>query len=337
MKQVIIKFLFCSLLVSVFISCNRDHLYYSTGSSAAIQFNVDWKQTLLEPNGVSIFSYDHKSGDLVTQSGISSDPNKIEVAHAAGKYDFLLFNDTEYELDNVYFADVENIKTFKILTKGTKAPAYSSLSKAPGMVYATETDYIAKESVSNIEITKQDFEYFLTKPDAGDYTIFKNVSATPERITEFIDIELVVKNLTSAAGAPRTHLTNMAAGYLPGIDKKHDQLLTHEFVLNNKVMLSSDAKDGKISKKLVSFGPHRRDKKLLNQHKLIMHFVLINGEDYIIELDVTKLITSSHDGVQHIHKIRTEIELPVVIGDGGDGPFDPDIEDWEDVEIELPV
>ena len=129
----------------------------------------------------------------------------------------------------------------------------------------------------------------------------------------------------------------MAAGYLPGIDKKHEQLLTHEFILNNREMLSSDSKDGKISKKLVSFGPHRRETRLLHQHKLIMHFVLVNGEDHVVELDVTNMIESSHDGVQHIHKIRASIELPVAIGDGGDGPFNPDVEDWEDVEIELPV
>ena len=91
MRQVIIKLLFCSVLVSILISCKRDHLYYSTGSSAAIQFNVDWKPTQLEPNGVSIFSYDHISGDLVTSSNISSNPNKIEIAHTVGMYDFLLF------------------------------------------------------------------------------------------------------------------------------------------------------------------------------------------------------------------------------------------------------
>ena len=338
MKQVIIKLLFCSLLASLFISCKRDHLYYSTGGSAAIQFNVDWKPTLLEPNGVSIFSYDHASGDLVMQRGISSDPTKIEVRHAVGMYDFLLFNDTEYELDNVYFEGVENINTFKILTKATKAPIYRSLSDEPEMAYATETDDIAKESVSDVEITPQALEYFYSKPGVGDYSIFKHIDAKPKHITELIDIELVVKNIVSAAGAPRTHLTNMAAGYLPGLDQKHEQLLTHEFVLNNRVMFTSEPKDGMISKKLISFGPHRVDTKLLHKHKLIMHFVLINGDDHVVELDVTNAIESSHNGVQNVHKIRHEIELPVVIGGGeGEGPFDPDIEDWEDVEVEIPV
>ena len=70
---------------------------------------------------------------------------------------------------------------------------------------------------------------------------------------------------------------------------------------------------------------------------LIMHFVLVNGEDHVVELEVTNLIDSSHDGVQNIHKIRSEIELPVAIGGGGEGPFNPDVEDWESVEVELPI
>ena len=337
MRPIVIKLIFCYVLVLQLVSCRRDHLYYSTGGGAAIQFNVDWEPTLLKPNGVSVFSYDHKTGNLVRQCDISSDPNKIEVAHAAGMYDFLLFNDTESELDNLQFADIENINTFKILTKATKAPVYSRFSKAPGMVYTTETGDIAKELVSEVEITKQDLDYFEFKPSAGDYTILKSIDANPDHITELIEIEIVVKNIISAAGAPRTHLTNMAAGYLPGVGKKYAQLLTHEFVLNNKVMLSSDAKDGKISKRLVSFGPHRTNSKLLHKHKLIMHFVLVDGKDHVVELDVTDVIESSHNGIQNIHKIREEIELPVAIGDGGDGSFSPDIEDWEDVKIEMPV
>ena len=337
MRPIVTKLLFCYLLVSLAISCKRDHLYYSTGNSAAIQFKVDWKPTQLEPNGVSIFSYDHESGNLVKQCDISSDPNKIEVAHTVGMYDFLLFNDTEHELDNVYFADVENLKTFQILTKATNSPIYGTLSKVPGVVYATETDHIAKESIHEVEITKQDLEYFHSKPSAGDYTILKSIDASPEHITELIDIELVVKNIASAAGAPRSHLTNMSAGYMPGLEQKHEQLLTHEFVLNHREMLSSDAKDAKISKRLVSFGPHRAKSRLLHKHKLIMHFVLVNGKDHLVELDVTDLIDSSHDGVKNVHKIRCKIELPEAIGGGGEGPFNPDIEDWNDVEVEIPV
>ena len=337
MRQRMIKFLLSLILISLLISCKRDDLYYSTGGSAMLQFNIDWKPSLLEPNGVSVFSYDHQSGDLVRSIDISSNPNRIELAHSTGKYDFLVFNDTEYELDNIRFDGIENIKTFRISAGATSKPIFRHLSKTSGVVYAMETDDVAKKIVPKLEITQQDVEYFLSKPAVGDYTVSKSIDVTPSRITERIYIEILVKNITSAAGAPRTHLTNMAAAYLPGLDQKHEKLLTHEFVLNNRQMLSSDSKDGKISKQLVSFGPHTNETGLINKHQLIMHYVLIDGKDHVVELDVTHLIESSHDGVQHVHKIRAEIELPVAIGDGGGGPFNPDVEDWKNVEIELPI
>ena len=334
MKQIIIKVLFCWILIS--ISCKRDPLYYSMGNSAAVQFNIDWESSLLEPNGVSAYSYDKESGNIIIDGTVSSNPNRLSIAYPVGKYDCVILNDTEYELSNIYFADRDNIKTFKILTKVESTPHYSSLSRIPGVGYATETDVIARRVSSDIEITKQDIQYFLSKPDIKDFTTSKKVDISPARITELIDIEIFVKNITSAAGAPRSHLTNMSIGYWPGLNKKHQALLTLEFVLNNREMRSDNSNDGIISKQLISFGPHTTKSKFTNQHKLIMHFVLINGEDHIVELDVNNLIESSHDGVQNIHKIRSEIELPLVIGDGG-GAFDPNIEDWEDVEIELPI
>ena len=337
MRQIMIKLLFCSVLISLFASCKRDHLYYSTGGSAAILFNVDWEKPLLEPNGVSIYSYDAQSGKAITQAGISSNPAQIEVAHPVGTYDFLLINDTEYELDNILFADVENLETFKVLAKAGDAPVFGNLSDTRGVQYATETDIVAVEKVHNLKITTQDIEYFDSKPATGDHEIFKTVKAEPERITELIEIEIMVKNIASAAGAPRSHLTNMSAGYWLGLEQKHEQLLTHEFVLNNKQMLASDSKTAMISKKLVSFGPHRTRGELTNQHELIMHFVLVNGDSHVVRLDVTNQIESAYDGVQNVHKIKAVIELPLAIGGGGGGPFDPDVEDWEDVEVELPI
>ena len=67
-----------------------------------------------------------------------------------------------------------------------------------------------------------------------------------------------------------------------------------------------------------------------------MYFILVNGETYTVSLDVKDLLETSHDGIQTVHKIRAEITLPETIGNG-DGVFQPDIEEWEEVEAELPI
>ena len=60
------------------------------------------------------------------------------------------------------------------------------------------------------------------------------------------------------------------------------------------------------------------------------------GETHTVTLDVRDLIKTSHDETQRVHKIRAEITLPEAIGNG-DGVFDPDIEEWEEIETELPI
>ena len=117
---------------------------------------------------------------------------------------------------------------------------------------------------------------------------------------------------------------------------KYGNSVTHEFVLNNKRMDPDNHKVGTISKKLVSFGPEQENDACVNRHQLVMHFVLVNGETHTVTLDVRDLIKTSHDETQRVHKIRAEITLPEAIGNG-DGVFDPDIEEWEEIETELPI
>ena len=74
----------------------------------------------------------------------------------------------------------------------------------------------------------------------------------------------------------------------------------------------------------------------VNKHRLVMHFVLVNGETHTVTLDVHDLMKTSHDGLQRVHQIRAEITLPEAIGNG-EGVFNPNIEAWEEVETGLPI
>ena len=61
-----------------------------------------------------------------------------------------------------------------------------------------------------------------------------------------------------------------------------------------------------------------------------MEFVLLNGEKHPVSLDVTDAIRVTQGATHKIIHIEVEIELPEVIGNG-DGAFDPDLEEWEEV------
>ena len=295
-------------------SCDRDRLYYATEEHGFVRLNVNWQPAQLEPNGISVYVFDRKNGKAVGKCRVCSAPNTIDIALPVGK--------------------------FKACLAANEEPLYSSLlSKAEGTTrsaYLTECDILASALAKEIEISPRDIHYFKEKPAAGAYEISRTVEVIPERRTELIDIEIKVTNITSAAGAPRSHLTAMCEGVNMETASKYGNSVTHEFVLNNKRMDPDNHKVGTISKKLVSFGPEQENDACVNRHQLVMHFVLVNGETHTVTLDVRDLIKTSHDETQRVHKIRAEITLPEAIGNG-DGVFDPDIEEWEEIETELPI
>ena len=103
------------------------------------------------------------------------------------------------------------------------------------------------------------------------------MEVTPERRTDLIDIEIKVTNITSTAGAPRTHLTAMCEGMNMETATRYGNSVTHEFVLNNKRVDPDNYRVGTISKKLIAFGPELKNDAYVNKHRLVMHFVLVNG------------------------------------------------------------
>ena len=321
-------------------SCNRDRLYYAMEEQGFVRLNVNWQPTQLNPNGMSVYVFDHENGKAIGKCQISSDPNTMDIALPVGKFDLLVINNTEEELATLNFTGTTNLATFKACLAAKEKPLYSNLlSKAEGTTrntYLTECDILASALTRNVEITPQDIHYFKEKPAAGAYEISRTVEVIPERRTELIDIEIKVTNITSAAGAPRSHLTAMCEGVNMETASKYGNSVTHEFVLNNKRMDPDNHKVGTISKKLVSFGPEQENDACVNRHQLVMHFVLVNGETHTVTLDVRDLIKTSHDETQRVHKIRAEITLPEAIGNGA-GVIDPDIEEWEEMETELPI
>ena len=321
-------------------SCDRDRLYYATEEQGIVRVNVNWQPSQLEPNGISAYVFNCEDGKAVGTCRISNNPSTIDIALPVGKFDVLIINNTEEELAAIHFTDIDNLETFKARLSANEEALYSNLCPASKgasrSAYLTECDILASALAEEIQITPQDIHYYKEKPVAGVYKTSRTVEITPKRQTELIDIEVKVTNITSAAGAPRTLLTAMCEGVNMKMGSKYGNSITHEFVLNNKRIDPNNYKIGTISKKLISFGPEQQNETCVNEHQLIMNFILVNGETLSITIDVHDLIETSYDGTQRIHKIRAEITLPEAIGNG-DGVFDPDIEEWEEIETELPI
>lgn len=66
-----------------------------------------------------------------------------------------------------------------------------------------------------------------------------------------------------------------------------------------------------------------------------MNFKLVNGDLHPIIIDVTDKIEKMDD---FKYRISIECSLPEMSGGGGgDSGFDPDVEDWENVDVDVPM
>lgn len=321
----------CGLICAVLLfSCQRDDLYYATGDRATIRIEADWSPAQLAPNGASAYVFDC-NGDAFGKVIQSNDPRKIDISLPEGCYDVIVLNNSMAEYRNIECAGADRIETFALMSK-VMTPKYATMSDVRTETFVEGPDSVAGAVVRNIEVNKQMIEYLRHKPDKMEVEPAIVLRTTPARMISVAEIQVHVKGLKYAAGAPRTHLKNLSGGYYPHSGETHPLCVCHEFVLNNRQFDEGSTHDGTITKQQVTFGLHeQKDVRYL----LNMEFVLINGEKYPVSLDVTESIRVS-EGVHKIIYIYAEIELPEVIGNGS-GAFDPDLEEWDDVNVEIPM
>lgn len=326
-RILIICGLICTVLLS---SCRRDNLYYATGDRATVRIEADWAPVCLTPNGASAYVFDC-DGNAFGSVILSSDPRKIDLSLPEGCYDVIVMNNSMAEYRSIECAGDDRIETFALMSSVT-TPKYTTISDVRTNIFVEAPDTVAGTVVRNIEVSKQMIEYARRKPDKIEMTPAVVRQATPARMISVVDIKVHVKGLKYAAGAPRTHLKNLSGGYYPNAGKTHPQCVCYEFILNNRKFDEGSTHDGTITKQQGTFGLHEQT----GVHYLLdMEFVLINGDKYPLSIDVTDDIRIT-EGIHKTIHIYAEIELPEVIGNGG-GAFDPDLEEWDDVNVDIPM
>lgn len=320
----------CGLICIVLLSsCRRDDLYYATGDRATVRIETDWTHELITLNGASAYIFDC-NGDAFGDVILSSNPNTIDISLPEGCYDIVLMNNSIAEYKNIECVGADRIETFALMARRVTSK-YTTMGDETE-TFVEQPDTVAGVVLRNIKVDKKMIEYLRHKPDKIEVIPAVVLQATPVRMISVADIKVHVKGLKYAAGAPRTHLKNFSGGYYPNSGKTHPRPVTREFILNNRKFDQGSTHDGTITAQQVTFGLHE-NKSI--RYLLNMEFVLIDGNKYSLSIDVTDSIRVTQ-GVHDIIHIYAEIELPEVIGNGG-GAFDPDLEEWDDINVDIPM
>ncbi|MGL5636127.1 MAG: DUF5119 domain-containing protein [Bacteroidales bacterium] len=328
------KYILMLLLMIVSSACEMDQLFFATNERSVIRLNVDWSSSRLSPNGATVYVFDQK-GQKFEDYLIFNNPNQLDISLPKGSYQLLVFNNTHSELNNVEIVNDNSISSFEFRSK-EMIPKFSEESKDVNEKFVSEPDTMAISFIEDVEITSEMIQYYPYKPDVNGYKVANEYNLKTKRIISVADIKVHVLGLKYAAGAPISYLRNMSASYLLDKRSTSNQIVTHQFILNNRKFDEGSNENGTIRKQLTTFGLLTADSKNDQKYYLTMNFILINGESYPIHLDITNNIKSIQD-IHTIHSIDLEVSLPEVIGEQQGGAFNPDLEEWEDVEIELPV
>lgn len=318
----------CFMICCVSQSCQFDHLYYSVNEQANIRLSIDWRNTKLSPNGVSVVIY-RKDGSLFKRLPPFAQRDEIDVTLPIGEFDLVLYNNSDLEHENISFDNIEYIHLFK--AQGIRK--HSSFGSISSDTVISEPDTLAVSIVRSIKINKDSFQIYNDKPKFDLKTIYDTINCVPQRVTSLIEVQVDVKGLNYAVDAPLAFLTCLSKGYSFESGEVLQERVIQKFLLNKRFFYGMERDNGVITQTINSFG-------LITNRKqncfLSIYFTLLNGEKYPVNIDVSNLIQKI-DGYQPKLLIKVAVELPKVKGNVEDGIFNPDVEEWDDVVVEIPM
>ncbi len=317
------------VLTAFFCACEHHELFYSNGENATVRINIDWSKTEISPNGVTPFAFYSSTGELYREFSTSGNLDYVDVSLPEGTYDIVLINNSTSEFSYIDFSGKSNISTFLGSAKLASAVREVSKSDQDKDVVA-DPDVLTSVKVENISVTKQMVEFHEDLPDAYSYTIEKELGVVMERRVVEVTIVANVTNIASVPNAPMTFFKHFSGGYYPGLEHNESREVMHEFLFNNRQLVNDD-KDAIISTRFNSFG---KVDDLTATYELDIAFVLANGEDFPVIVDVTDQTTEYMDGnIKRIY-IEIDIDLPVVTSSGDvqdDSGFEAEVDDWDEV------
>lgn len=220
-----------------------------------------------------------------------------------GKYDLLLYTSDFHDLDGIFYRGIKDVNTAEAYTNQVK----SSKTKAEVKSYdIDEPDPLFVHYYKEYEVTEGDnrLEAGL-QPQAYKYWYHVDVDGLDYITSAWLEIDGMYTSVFMADGSHRD-----------------DEYGTQ------KVESSIHKDENKIKGEFFSFGPHQ-DSNVKNS--IILTF--INGRTIRVKMDdISPEIKKLRKGGE----IVIEQKIVINVDDTGSG-FVPDVEEWEEEEVEIPI
>lgn len=336
LKTINLVFLFITLIVCC-SGCKRDDLYYEATDKVAVNFHVDWSATALsELNGVSLFLFNHSNGALYSQMPyFSADPENIRVMLPPGEYDAIIMNNTVDEMKNLEFGRIDQFSTIQTVMKTSSFSRFRSFRTRADELYSQDISPLAGAVIRNVVVTPKDVTYYREEPDNYERVIDKQIEVQPYDVTQRLALELHCENLTSIAEIPKVRLHGIPVGYVWTTDSYLSETTTNELTLENIQMDNGSRSDGVVGTQFYLFGRGRETAAILESQHLTLQITLRNGEVREYDFPLKGRVSYTENKAQINLKIDVDVELPLVVGEEGNGAFTPNVDEWQQIDVPL--
>lgn len=304
----------CVAVLTFLAGCEYKELCYDHSHVVWYRIIFDWsKSPDASPGSMSLYLFT-KNGNKVSRYEFADRKGGV-IPIQEGEYTALCLNsDTE----GIYYRNTEKRTTFEVTTPTTtlmhgaavpraKGVGDERMSLEPDMLWCNHTDCLyVKRDIDGQSLTLY--------PQTGIHTYSITIHS--------------VDNLEHVAQIYAS-ISTMAGGILIGIgpDARTDERVTVPFGM----VASPDKKS--ITGQVRTFG---HCPSSVNSHKLVIYIVLDDGSKWYYTYDVTRQLHSAPDP-QNVQIRLDTLPIPEPIGGGDGGGFVPDVDEWQDFEVDVNI
>lgn len=315
--------LFAAVSMFTMNSCRHKDIDFDVNDRRDVYVVFDWRNAPdANPSSMMAYFYPAEGGEGLLYTFAGNAGGQISIPY--GYYSGLCLNGDNAEWASirnsddpdsfeVYTRDAESLEANGIMTRSiprAEGTENERMAKTPGMMWSDRRDNIAL-----------DYENDYDDDDSGVRTIvFYPEEAVCHYTVDVLDIEH--SEYLHGAEVDAT-LSGMAEGYLHGKRSTTDVAVTMPFTLK------SDEAAKSLHSQFLTFGECATTSR---RHILTVYVILTDGTKWYHSFDVTDQVASAPD-TRHVHIVVRGLDLPQPITGGGG--FNPDVNDWNDININL--
>ena len=304
------------LIALLTLSCTHKDLCYDHSHVVDVNVRFVWeKAPMATPASMSVYLYPEGSARPLRFEFTDYNGGKIRLQ--VGRYRAICLNS---DTRNISVENANNFDSFYITTKNATAmsglTSYGVMANEIPKAKNTENERVTlspemtwSDCIGDINVTTQD----------------QTITFVPERRTANYTVEIKnVQNLKWVNGLSGT-ISSMSGGYHPGIFSLSEECVTIPF---EAIM---HREESMITGAFSSFG---HCPTIQQKHHLIIYGILADNSRWYYDFDVTDQVHNSPDPYE-IHIVLEDLPFPKPVVNGGG--FKPDVDEWNSVDIVIPM